>query len=328
MLKKVLCLALSFCLYGLAVFSEDYTDVIEKSFNVDGRPDLLLRNEDGVIQITPHEKPVVEIKITRTVRGAKSEAEAKKEMERVSIELEQSVNQVRAIAKWRSEGLRIGPRPSIDIRFEVYTPSKSDVRAEVSDGELYLSGLQGTLDLNASDGNIDAADLSGDIRISSSDGEIDLKRSTGKMDISLSDGDLRSQNCSGHVRIRSGDGSVELTSFDGEAEISNVDGEVLVDGILKGMKGKVSDGDMTIKVAPGSMMESNWTLSASDGGIVLDLPDDFSADLDVSTADGHVETDHPVSVVGRLSTRRLTGKIRQGGHLLQIKTSDGDVAIK
>ncbi|MCI0413968.1 DUF4097 domain-containing protein [bacterium] len=329
MLKKTIYFALSLFLLTGTMWAEDYSFTTERTFEIQGRPELVLRNPDGVIQIIPREGSTVEIKITRQVHGAKSEADAKKSADsRISLELEQTGNQVRAITRWPSEGIRIGWRPGVKVRFEVWTPAASNVRAEVSDGELYVSGLEGELELDTSDGEILASDLSGSLRISGSDGDINLKNCTGTMDIHLSDGDLRAENCSGRVRIESGDGNIELPGFDGEIEVSNVDGEVLIDGILKSMNGRIGDGQMQIRVAPGSVMQSAWSLRSGDGEIVLDLPDDFSADLEVSTGDGHVETDHPVSVVGSLSSRRLTGKIRDGGFLLQIKSGDGNIAIK
>ena len=329
MLKKTMTIAFSIFALAGTMWAEDYSFTTERTFEIQGRPDLVLRNPDGVIQIIPREGSTVEIKITRQVHGTKSEEEAKKVAnERISLELEQSGNQVRAITRWPSQGIQIGWRPGVTVRYEVWTPAASNVRAEVSDGELYASGLEGELDLNTSDGEIQASDLSGTLRISASDGEIDLKKCSGTMDIHLSDGDLRAENCSGRVRIESGDGNVELPGFDGEIEVSNGDGEVLIDGILKGMNGKIGDGDMVIKVAPGSVMQNAWSLRSADGEIVLDLPEDFSADLEVSTGDGHVETDHPVNVIGSLSSRRLTGKIRDGGFLLQIKSGDGNIAIK
>jgi hypothetical protein len=146
--------------------------------------------------------------------------------------------------------------------------------------------------------------------------------------ISLSDGDLRAENCKGRVHIESGDGRVELPGFDGEAEVSNGDGDVWIDGVLTALTGRSGDGEMVIKVAPGSVMQGPWSLRSGDGEILLDLPDDFSADLEITTGDGHVLTDHPVNVVGSLSSRNVSGKIGNGGPLLKIKTGDGHVEIK
>jgi len=316
-------------LCSTALWAADYSDTTEKTFDLKGRPALVLRNADGIVEITPSDDSTVHVKVTKHVRGAKDDAEAKKEAEQISIELEQVGNQIRVITHWPHEGFRIGGRhPSRDVLFEIQTPPQSDVQASVSDGELYVTGLQGALDLNTADGKLAAKDLSGDLKLHASDGDIDLKNSSGKLDIHLSDGDLLAENCKGSVHVQSGDGSVKLTGFDGEAEISNSDGDVDIDGVIKSFNGKVSDGSMHVKVAPGSVMQNSWTLRASDGSITVDLPENFSADLDLSTSDGHLQTDHPISVTGSLSGHHLNGKLGDGGYTLQIKTSDGNIAIK
>ena len=330
MLKKTIYAGLFLILFTVTVNAEDYSDVTEKSFEIQGRPDLVLRNTDGEIHVTAREGSTVEIKITRKVHGAKNLDHAKKEVERISLDIEQVGSEIRATTIWPNSSFNIGwsNRPRVHVRYEIFTPAESNLRAEVSDGQLRVTGLTGRLELNTSDGTIDGTGLSGDIDVHGSDGDIHLKQSSGNLKIRLSDGDLLAENCSGRVTVRSGDGRIELPGFDGEAEISNGDGDVLVDGVLKSMTGKIVDGEMVIRVAPGSVMQTDWWLSASDGEILLDLPDGFSAELEVTTGDGHVETDHPISLKGRLSSRRLQGTIREGGHLLQIKTSDGNVAIK
>ena len=325
---KMLAFTFLIVLIGSFTIAADHSEVTERTFTTSGTPELVLRNPDGVIHIYAHDEPGVKLKITRQVHGAKDEAHARKELERISLELDQMGDQIRAITRWGNRVFHLGGGPSITVRYEIHTPKKTNVRAEVSDGEMFVSGLTGSIELNASDGEIVASDLSGELRFRASDGNIDLKRNSGTMDIVLSDGDLRAEGCNGRVRIQSGDGRVELPGFTGEAEVSNGDGDVLIDGKLSGLNGRSGDGEMVIIVAQGSVMQSPWSLRSGDGEIMLELPDDFSADLEITTGDGRVQTDHPVNILGRLSSRNLSGKIGNGGQLLQIKTGDGHIAIK
>jgi hypothetical protein len=312
------------------LWAADYSETQEKDFTVNGKPELVLRNSDGLINITPGEGTTVHVKVTKEIRSAKDDAHAKKDADQISIEMEQVGNQIRVITHWPHSNfnLSFGRRPSKQVRFEITTPVQSDMQTSVSDGEIYVTGIQGTMDLHTSDGMISAKQLSGDIQLRTSDGKIEMKDSSGKMDIHLSDGRLISENCSGSVRIDSGDSRIILTGFKGEANFSNSDGDVEIDGMLTAISGKVSDGSMHITASPGSVMENEWSLRASDGSITLNLPQDFSANLDLSTSDGHLQTDHPISVTGSFSSNHITGKLGDGGHLLQVHTSDGNIAIK
>jgi hypothetical protein len=328
MQKKLVFMVAMLC--SVALWAADYSETSEKEFTVQGKPALMLRNGDGLINITPIEGSTVHVKVTKDIRNAKDDAHAKKDAEEISIEMEQVGNQIRVITHWPQNNfsLGFGHRSSRQVRFEIQTPIESDIDASVSDGELYVTGVKGVMDLKTSDGAIGAKELAGDLQLRSSDGKIQLQNSSGKMSVRLSDGKLISENCSGSIRIDSGDAKITLTGFNGDAEFTNSDGDVDIDGVLKSINGRVSDGSMHVTVAAGSVMANEWYLRASDGSITVDLPQDFSADLDLTTSDGHLQTDHPISVTGSLSTHHLTGKMGNGGRTLQIKTSDGNIAIK
>jgi len=327
-MKSILFLLAMLCCVALR--AADYSEPMQKEFTVNGKPDLMLRNSDGLITITPIEGSTVHVKVTKEIRNAKDDAHAKSDAEKISIEMEQIGNQIRVITHWPQNNfsLGLGHHSSKQVRFEIETPVESNVDASVSDGELYVTGVKGTMDLKTSDGSISARDLGGDLSLRSSDGKIQLQNSSGKMSIRLSDGKLVSENCTGSIHIDSGDAKITLTGFNGDAEFTNSDGDVDIDGVLKSINGRVSDGSMHVKVAQGSVMENEWLLRASDGSITVDLPQGFSADLDLTTSDGHLQTDHPISVTGSLSPHHLSGKLGDGGHTLQIKTSDGNIAIK
>jgi DUF4097 and DUF4098 domain-containing protein YvlB len=101
-----------------------------------------------------------------------------------------------------------------------------------------------------------------------------------------------------------------------------------LDGTFKALDVKSSDGNVDITVRPGSMMERAWAINSSDGGIRLRLPEDFGADLDVSTSDGSIRVDHPVTMSGgSMSKNHMVGRLNKGGNLLRIHTSDGSVTI-
>jgi hypothetical protein len=70
-------------------------------------------------------------------------------------------------------------------------------------------------------------------------------------------------------------------------------------------------------------MEDNWAIRADDGDISLVLPDDFAADLRLSSDDGPIEVEPPVAVPGRVSRHRLSGQLNGGGPELRVRSDDG-----
>jgi Putative adhesin len=81
-----------------------------------------------------------------------------------------------------------------------------------------------------------------------------------------------------------------------------------------------------------SFGRADWTgeiqLKTVNGGIDVTLPGDASADLRAGTVNGDIETDFPITVLGRVSKRKLSGTIGSGGRQLALETVNGGIEIK
>ena len=56
--------------------------------------------------------------------------------------------------------------------------------------------------------------------------------------------------------------------------------------------------------------------------------DNFAADVDLHTSDGHISLDMPITVEGRLGQNNIHGKLNGGGKLLTIHTGDGAIRLQ
>jgi DUF4097 and DUF4098 domain-containing protein YvlB len=74
-------------------------------------------------------------------------------------------------------------------------------------------------------------------------------------------------------------------------------------------------------------MGGEWSIRSADGSIHIELPQDFSADLEARTENGQIKCDCPVTISGSVDRHRLTGKINSGGNLLKVQSSDGSINI-
>jgi hypothetical protein len=101
-----------------------------------------------------------------------------------------------------------------------------------------------------------------------------------------------------------------------------------IEGTLQSLEAKSTDGNITVRVDPDSEMDADWTLRTTDGSIRLTLPQGFGADLDIEADDGSINSDHPMTLEGKLSRRSVQGQLYGGGYKLHIRTSDGSVSLK
>ena len=181
-------------------------------------------------------------------------------------------------------------------RVTVESPAQLTLQAKTSDGNVTLSGLQGDLSLTTGDGNVTL------------------------------------DHVSGNLRIKSGDGQVKITDADGAIDAHTSDGNLSVDGLFQALALHTSDGTMDVSLREGTKLAGASTIQSSDGSVTIRVPQNFAADLNVHTSDGHVNCALPLTMDHYQSSgderHELRGKLNGGGTPLTVHTSDGNVKIE
>ncbi len=274
-----------------ACFAGEVVDQIDKTFPVKERPTIYVRNSDGRTTLRATGSSEVRIHAVKEVVRAANAEEARQMASRVEIRIEQVGNRIEVEARYpKMSGF--WNHGEVLVHFEVSGPAASDLDAHSSDGALDADGFNGNLQLSTSDGRLTAT------------------------------------NCSGRIAAHVSDGQMKIISAQGELDARTSDGTATIDGTFKGLDVKSSDGSLDITVRPGSVMERPWSVTSSDGSIQMRLPEGFSADMDVSTSDGNIRVDHPVTMTGNITSKHhLVGKLNNGGSLLRIHASDGSVHV-
>lgn len=212
--------------------------------------------------------------------------------------------------------LTVKTTPSVMIGFnsrrleaEVHMPADADLQVDTHDGSVELSAVRGNIAIHSKDGSIKATQLSGRIELDTSDG-------------SITAGSLK-----GEVRLHSRDGSIGADAMDGRLDASTGDGSIRAEGRFDALDLKSGDGSVTARAARGSRMTSGWRVETGDGSVRVSVPSDLQANLDVSSRDGAVSVEMPVSVQGMQSKSVIRGTLNGGGPLLTVHSSDGSVRL-
>jgi len=64
------------------------------------------------------------------------------------------------------------------------------------------------------------------------------------------------------------------------------------------------------------------------GSVTAGLPRRIDMNIDAETVNGRVETEFPVKISGKISTRHLRGTIGNGGPTLRVTTVNGSITIQ
>lgn len=287
-------LALAGCEMNLQ--TEGLTARETRTFDVSGRPEVVLDTFDGAIEIHSWDRQQVEVEVEK--RGMEQRL-----LDEMKIEAEQQGDRIvlKVTGPGRSEfkGVSVGVNISPQARLRVALPRDSDIEAKSGDGSIAIEDVSGRVILTTADGSVRAARVSGD------------------------------------MRVRSGDGSIRMEKVEGALDLETNDGSIGLDAKPTALRAHTGDGAIRVQVDPDAAMQSDWELRTGDGSVTLTLPAAFSAELDAESGDGAVRSSHPALKTDDRSDdrderrqRSLRATMGSGGRTLRVRTGDGSIRIQ
>jgi hypothetical protein len=166
-----------------------------------------------------------------------------------------------------------------------------------------------------------------DVQVRSGDGAVDLAPVTGTIDLQTGDGHITAHGATGKLRFWTGDGGIDADSLDGAVEARTGDGHLKVEGRFDRLDLRAGDGRVTARIHRGSQLTEAWNIQTGDGGVVLFIPRNLQALLDMSASDGSMHVDLPISGIDHRSHHELRGQLNGGTVPLRVHTGDGSVSI-
>ncbi|MGH8722013.1 MAG: DUF4097 family beta strand repeat-containing protein, partial [Burkholderiales bacterium] len=122
----------------------------------------------------------------------------------------------------------------------------------------------------------------------------------------------------GGISIRDLRGTVRFRARNGGIRLENVGGEI---------RGETTNGGLNIDLSGERWDGAGLDVETRNGGVRLDLPANYSAELETGTTNGRVNVDVPITVQGRIG-RRLTATLGAGGPRIRAITYNGGVHIR
>lgn len=349
-------LVLSFCLCSLLIGSGCEIDEIlssakyKRTENLSAplEPGLNLVAETNAGSISVTGADVNDCSVTATIFvKAPTEEEAKEIAEKVKIKAETADKTL--IVK--AEKPPVKKKRSIGISFEIIAPKQTDVKCSSSFGTIKLADIRGNVKAKTSSGSITAENIKGSAQLDTSfgsincinisDGDIKLKTSSGKItltkavfgdcDAHTSFGSITSSELTGNsLKLKSNSGSINLTEV--SADTTNIHtsfGRITCRKITStDLTAKSNSGSIDIACSPSAPAEINADVVTSFGSIDFAAPPNFSGQVELATSFGTIKTGLPITIIGEVSKKKLSGKIGEGKGKLRIQTKSGSIKIK
>ena len=199
-------------------------------------------------------------------------------------------------------------------------PRNATILVDHLNGDMRIENLTGRIELVNIDGDAVLRELSGETIIREFDGNLAVRNAGSIKGEGKWDGDVSLRNIAsidaaeidGDVSIREVS-SVKIASVDGDFVAAGVNGSVNVDHI---------DGDAVI-----SFEAIAETMLRAEGDVVVSLPPDANAELDLNAPEGDLMVRGAVKVIEQ-NENHLRGTIGAGGVKVQIESTDGDLIVR
>jgi DUF4097 and DUF4098 domain-containing protein YvlB len=124
-------------------------------------------------------------------------------------------------------------------------------------------------------------------------------------------------------------GGIALEGVSGRTRFETSNGGVSMVDVSGDVQGRTANGGVRISLDGTRWQGEGLNVETTNGGVHLELPANYNAELHTETNNGGLDIDFPITVSGRLSTqqRRIDTTIGSGGPPLRVRTVNGGVRI-
>ncbi len=302
-------------------------EVAEGSFartlKVTGPVDLDVKTGSGDIDVRTGDASSVSVRGRIRVhdrRYSREEAERKVQYLESNPPVEQDGNRVR-VGHIEDPALRRG----VSISYEITVPAETRVTSHTGSGNQTLTGVRGPVRAETGSGNIRASSIGDTLRAHSGSGDLELDSINGDVYAETGSGNIRAMGIEGAFVGSTGSGDVKVhQTAAGSVKVETGSGNAEVSGARGSLELGTGSGNISATGEPSGA----WKLEAGSGNVTLRLPSQAAFDLHAHTGSGSIESDHPITVQGKLNRHELRGKVRGGGALVEVGTGSGNIRIE
>lgn len=201
-----------------------------------------------------------------------------------------------------------------DGRIEVTVPAGVRVTAQTMNGDVSVRGT------------------GGDVSAHTQTGDVTVENASGHVDFNTLSGDITASQLKGTVSANSVSGDVSLTGVAGNVDVASVSGDLTLRNVTsQSVSAQTTSGEVTFD---GSIDPAGrYQFTTHSGDVSLDIPAGASAQLTVSTWNGSIDSDFPITLqpgehdIGVATSKRFTFTIGGGEARITAESFGGDIVI-
>jgi len=304
-----LCFLSGFSLLGAST-REKHEEKFEKTESLARNGKVSLRNIAGRIEVKTWDKEQVKIDALK-LSEASTLSRAAENSKKVTIEVKKEDNLLRIETKYPEHGEYRGKDSlNVSVEFRLWIPDKASAEVRSISGDVVAEGIGGSVGVDTVSGTVDVKDAQQGVDCESISGELVLQNIKGDVYANTTSGTISASKIIGSIHAVSVSGSIEF------GEVSEA----------KVIKANSVSGDIRYQGTISS--EGRCSLKTTSGRIEMTLPSDSSFELEADTFSGHIDSDFPIQVSGRIAPKEVRGVVNKGGASITLSSFSGSITIK
>lgn len=129
------------------------------------------------------------------------------------------------------------------------------------------------------------------------------------------------------LSVETQNGGIAIADVNGRIDFTALNGGVVLKRVGGAVRGSTTNGGLVIELAGDRWDGESLDVSTTNGGVIMSVPENYSAHLQTGTVNGSVNVDFPVNVQGKL-TKQVAFDLGSGGATVKAMTTNGGVHLK
>ncbi|HEY2962882.1 MAG TPA: hypothetical protein VGJ37_10730 [Pyrinomonadaceae bacterium] len=128
------------------------------------------------------------------------------------------------------------------------------------------------------------------------------------------------------VSVETHNGGIAIADVNGKVDFNATNGGVVLRRVGGAVRGSTTNGGLVIELSGDRWDGETLDVSTTNGGVIMSVPENYSAHLETGTVNGSISVDFPVTVQGRIN-KELAVNLGAGGATVKAMTTNGGVRI-
>jgi DUF4097 and DUF4098 domain-containing protein YvlB len=129
------------------------------------------------------------------------------------------------------------------------------------------------------------------------------------------------------LSIETHNGGIAIADVNGRIDFTALNGGVVLRRVGGAVRGLTTNGGLVIELTGDRWDGDSLDVSTTNGGVIMSVPENYSANLQTGTVNGSVNVDFPVTVQGRIN-KQIAVNLGSGGAMVKAMTTNGGVHVK